>query len=96
LLRYCLLRIGFDKETGQIDIDRIATGVPTSQRSKIVIVRELIRKLDDKVGKIIPIVDIINEASQHNIDSSHVEEIIEQLKREAEIFEPKKGFISKL
>ena len=32
LLQHCLMQVGFDYETGQIDIDRIATGVPASER----------------------------------------------------------------
>ena len=96
LLKHCLMQVGFDYETGQIDIDRITTGVPASQRSRIVSVREIIKKLENKVGKMIPIADIINEAAEQNIDNAQVEEIIEQLKREAEIFEPRRGFISRL
>ena len=96
LLKHCLMQVGFDYETGQIDIDRITTGVPASQRSRIVSVREIIKKLENKVGKIIPIADIINEAAEQNIDNAQVEEIIEQLKREAELFEPKRGFVSRL
>ena len=90
------MEVGFDYETGQIDIDRIATGVPASQRSRIVIVREIIKKLENKIGKIIPIADIIVEAAEQKIDEAHVEEVIEQLKREAEVFEPRRGFVSRL
>src|SRR3989344_910693 len=36
LLRHCLMQVGFDYETGEIDIDRITTGISSSQRSKIV------------------------------------------------------------
>ncbi|MEK6861202.1 MAG: hypothetical protein AABY07_04465, partial [Nanoarchaeota archaeon] len=96
LLRYCLMQVGFDYETGQIDIDRIVTGVTTSQRSRIIIVREIIRKLESKIGKIIPIQDIIDEAGNKDLDQAQVEEVIEQLRREGELFEPKRGFISPL
>ena len=37
LLDYCLMQVGFDKETGKIDIDRIATGIPSTARSHILI-----------------------------------------------------------
>ncbi|MEK6835435.1 MAG: minichromosome maintenance protein MCM [Nanoarchaeota archaeon] len=96
LLRHCLMEVGFDKETGQIDIDRIATGIPTSQRSRIIIIREIIKKLEAKIGKMIPIQDIINEASVKELDQAQVEEVIEQLRREGEVFEPRRGFISPL
>ncbi|MEK6932261.1 MAG: minichromosome maintenance protein MCM [Nanoarchaeota archaeon] len=96
LLKHCLMEVGFDYETGQIDIDRITTGVTTSQRSKIIVIRDIIRKLESKVGKIISLQDVLQEASIKEIDQAQVEEVIEQLKREGYIFEPKKGQISLL
>ncbi len=96
LLKHCLMQVGFDYETGQIDIDRITTGVTTSQRSRIITVREIVKKLESKFGKIIALQDIIEEATIRNIDQAHVEETLEQLKREGYLFEPKKGQISLL
>ncbi len=96
LLKYCLMQVGFDYETGQIDIDRIATGIPTSQRSKIIAIREIINQLEERTGKQISLDNIINEALEKGIDKSHVLDAIEKLKREGEIFEPKLGIISKL
>lgn len=90
------MQVGFDYETGQIDIDRIATGLPASQRSRIVTIREIIKRLENKLGKMIPITDVITEAAEQNINEAQVEEVIEQLKREAEIFEPRRGFVSRL
>jgi len=96
ILKYCLMQVGFDYETGKIDIDRISTGIPASQRSRIVQVREIINDLESTLGKTIPLDDITRSASEKGIDESEVEEIIERLKRSGDIFEPKRGFISKL
>jgi len=96
LLKHCLMEVGFDYETGQIDIDRITTGVTTSQRSRIITLRDIIKKLENKVGKIISLQEVIDEANNRDIDKAQVEEIIEQLKREGYLFEPKKGQISLL
>jgi len=96
LQKHCLIEVGFDYETGQIDIDRIVTGVTSSQRARIVNVREIIKNLENKVGKVIALQDVIDEASIRNIDQAQVEEIIDQLKREGYLFEPKKGQISLL
>ena len=90
------MEVGFDYETGQIDIDRITTGVTTSQRSRIITLRDIIKKLENKVGKIISLQEVIDEANNRDIDKAQVEEIIEQLKREGYLFEPKKGQISLL
>ncbi|MBU1203863.1 MAG: minichromosome maintenance protein MCM [Nanoarchaeota archaeon] len=96
LLRYCLMQVGFDYETGQIDIDRISTGITASERSRIVIVRDLILNLEKKLGKSIPIEDIIAEAGEKGINEPQVEESIEKLKREGFLFEPRRNVISRL
>lgn len=96
LLEYCLRTVGMDKETGKIDIDRIATGIPTSQRTQIATIREIIAELEERLGKEIPIEDIIMEAEERGIEKERVEEIIEKLKRTGDIFEPRHGLISRL
>jgi len=97
LVHYCLMKVGFDKETGQIDIDRISTGISASQRNKFNIVKEIIKSLEGKTGsKSIPFEDISIEAAEKGIDEDGLYEIIEKLKRSGDIFEPKKGFIQKI
>ncbi|NOZ80207.1 MAG: minichromosome maintenance protein MCM [DPANN group archaeon] len=96
LLHYCLNQVGLDPETGKIDIDRISTGVPASERTKIFQVREIITELENTLGKTIPIDDITREAQEQNIPAEVVEEAIEKLKRSGDIFEPRAGFISKI
>jgi replicative DNA helicase Mcm len=96
LVEYCLMQVGLDRETGKIDIDRIATGISASQRSHIMVIKEIISDLENKVGKHIPIDDIIEEAKNKDIDESKVEEVLEKLKRVGEIFEPRRSFIQKL
>ncbi|MBI2547964.1 helix-turn-helix domain-containing protein [Candidatus Woesearchaeota archaeon] len=96
LLHFCLSQVGVDPETGKIDIDRISTGVPATERSKIVLVREIIHELENTLGKTIPIEDIVKEAVERGIEEEKVEEAIEQLKRKGDIFEPRKGFLSRI
>lgn len=96
LVEYCLMEVGFDKETGKIDIDRIATGISASQRSNIVVVKEIIADLENKVGKTIPIDDIIEEAKNKGITEEKIEEVLEKLKRVGEVFEPRRSFISRI
>ena len=96
LLEYCLLQVGLDKETGKIDIDRIATGVGASQRNNVFIVKEILSDLEAKVGKTVSIEDIMNEAKNRGLESEKVEEAIEKLRRMGDIFEPRRGFISRL
>jgi replicative DNA helicase Mcm len=96
LVHFCLSEVGIDPETGKIDIDRIATGLTASQRSHIIDIKEIIMELEDKVGKTIPIDDVVTEAGNKNIDEDKVEEVIEKLKRSGDIFEPRRGLIQRL
>jgi len=96
VLKYCLMQVGIDPETGQIDIDRISTGISSTQRSRIVVIKEIITELSNQKGKLIAIEDVITYAAEKGINEAQVEEVLDRLKREAEIFEPKRGSISKL
>ena len=90
------MQVGFDHETGQIDIDRMSSGVSASHRNKIHTVREILDSFESSGKKSIPMEDIVAEATEKKISESQVEEIIEKLKREGEIYEPRRGFISKI
>jgi replicative DNA helicase Mcm len=96
LLQFCLQQVGLDPETGRIDIDRISTGIAASQRNRILILKEVIDDLENRVGKTIPIEDLVREASRKGVEEKDVEEILERLKRSGDIFEPKRGFIQKI
>ncbi|MAG08014.1 AAA family ATPase [Candidatus Woesearchaeota archaeon] len=95
-LEYCLMQVGFDKETGKIDIDRITTGITASQRNVIIIIKDIINDLEKTIGKTIPIEDVVKEAKEQKIEEDKVEEVIERLRRSGDVFEPRRGFISRL
>jgi replicative DNA helicase Mcm len=95
LLKYCLMQVGFDEETKQIDIDKISTGVTASQKSKIIIVREAITRLESRLGKMIPTEELAKEL-EGKMDSDSVEEIVEKLAIAGDIFKPKRGFIQRM
>jgi replicative DNA helicase Mcm len=96
MLDFCLRQVAFDEETGTIDIDRIATAVPAAQRNKIIIIKEVIAELENKLGKTIPLEDVVRDATQKGMTDSEVEELIQKLKRSGDIFEPRHGFISRI
>jgi replicative DNA helicase Mcm len=95
LLDYCLMQVGLDKETGKIDIDRITTGITAAQRSTISVIREVIVELENKIGKTIPVDDIVKEAEEKGVKADKVDEAIEKLKRSGDLFEPRRGFIQR-
>ena len=96
LLKSCMEAVALDIETGKFDIDRITTGITATQRSRIGIIKKIIEALEERVGKNIPISDIITEAESEGIDKAKAEEIIDNLKKKGDIFEPKPGIIQKI
>jgi replicative DNA helicase Mcm len=97
MLHYCLEQVGLDPDTGKIDIDRITTGITTSERSKIINVKEIITRLEGELdNKIIPIEEIVAKAEEKGLSEDDVDEAIQKLKRSGDLFEPKKGHLSKI
>jgi replicative DNA helicase Mcm len=96
LMKMYLQKLGMDTETGELDIDRIVTGITSSQRSRIITVRELIKELEAKYGSNIPIADLVDAAKDKGIDESKVEDIVDRLKRDGELFEPKHGIVRRM
>jgi len=96
VVNYCLTQIGMDPETGKLDIDRFTIGTSASQRNKIHIIKEVLTDIEKKVGKIIPVEDVVKMAAEQGVEASEVEDIIERLRRSGDIFEPKRGFIQRI
>ncbi len=96
MLDHCLRLVALDEETGRIDIDRIATDTPATERSRIGVIKEIINELENKLGKTIPLEDIMKQAEEKGLSESDVEEVIQRLKRAGDLFEPRRGFISRI
>jgi replicative DNA helicase Mcm len=95
LIDYCLRLVAMDEETGRIDIDRIATGTSASSRNKIIIIKELLADLENKM-KPVDIRDLIQAAEEKGISESDAEEVVQKLKRGGDLFEPRPGFVQRL
>jgi replicative DNA helicase Mcm len=97
LVHYSLSQIGMDPKTGKIDLDRITSSISASDRSVIVHVKNIINELEKSLGtKTIPIAEIVEMGKQKKMTEEQVSESIEKLKRSGDIYEPKRGFISKI
>jgi replicative DNA helicase Mcm len=97
LFHYCLEMVGLDPETGKIDIDRISTGITTSERAKLVGVREIIAELEKSLNnRVVPIEEIVRAAQEKGLKEDNVLETIQKLKRSGDLFEPRKGHISRI
>jgi replicative DNA helicase Mcm len=87
-----LRRVGMDRETGKFDIDIIATGFSHSQHERMRSIIDLIKRLcSDSSDGNASRGDIINEAEIAGIDSRKVEEALDRLKRNGQIYEPMHG-----
>jgi len=96
LLKSCMEAVAIDFETGRFDIDRITTGITATQRSRISIIRRIIDDLEAKIGKSIPVSDVLDTAEAEGVEKAKAEEIIDNLKKKGDIFEPKPGLIQKV
>jgi len=97
LIDYCLNQIARDTETGKIDIDRLSSNITATQRSTLVIIKEIIAALEEDLkSKIIPVESIVNSARDKNLSLEVVEDALGKLRRSGDIFEPKRGFVQKL
>lgn len=95
LLKVSLSQVGYDEETQMFDIDRIQTGISTSKRSKILLVKETISQLESKLGKLIPMEELEKEL-ENRITKTELDDAVTQLSKSGDIFKPKKGYIQKV
>jgi len=92
LMNYYLMQVGFDPLTKTFDIDRFTTHVSSSQRNKIILLKETIRKLEEEQGKQVPL-DLLRKELKDNVSDTEFEEAIEKLKKSGDIYQPKPGFV---
>ncbi|MCK9152294.1 minichromosome maintenance protein MCM [Methanobacterium alcaliphilum] len=94
LSQACLKQVGYDPETGKIDIDKVEGRPPKSERDKFRILMEVIKELEEEYGGRAPTNILISEmADRYNISEEKVEEIIKVLKHKGVIFEPSRGYL---
>ena len=84
-----LRRVGMDRETGKFDIDVIATGISHSQHERMRSIIDIIQRLcnESKDGNAAR-GDIVREAEIAGFESSKVEEALDRLNRNGQIYKP--------
>ncbi|MBI4019673.1 MAG: hypothetical protein HY364_05510 [Candidatus Aenigmarchaeota archaeon] len=92
LMKYSLSQLGYDYDTGKFDIDMMESGVTSNKRRKIVIITDIISTFDKRGGEI-SIEDLKAAAEEQGVENA--DEIIERLKSQGTLFEPRPGFIKK-
>ncbi|MCX8173276.1 MAG: minichromosome maintenance protein MCM [Thermoplasmata archaeon] len=88
----CYRMVAYDQATNKLDVDIIHTGMPKSKRDAIATIRDILTELESQnkdTGAARE--DVINLALERGIDETSVNEIIEKMKKNGEIYEPKEG-----
>ncbi|MDP6626438.1 MAG: LAGLIDADG family homing endonuclease [Methanopyri archaeon] len=91
-----LKEVGFDPETGKLDVDRASGVTPASKRNLLTKVLGIIRSLEEVEGSAVKAEDVLREASGKGMDELEVEKVIRELMQVGEIFEPQRGYIKRL
>ena len=94
IMKYYLMQVGYDYESKTFDIDRISGRFSSSQRGKILLVRDTIIDLENKMGKMIPTEELEKELDG-KITNSELDDAIEKLRSSGEVFSPKRGYIQR-
>jgi MoxR-like ATPase len=95
LMSVSLRQLGFEPETGTIDIDRLEGARATAmQRSKIRTVISIIEDMEKTYGKEIPFDEILKRGKASGIED--IEDILRKMQQEGVIYSPRPGFISRV
>ncbi|MFQ6020847.1 MAG: minichromosome maintenance protein MCM [Candidatus Aenigmatarchaeota archaeon] len=95
IMRFSLEQLAREPETGRIDIDR-TEGMPSSQRTKILAILDIIDMLEKKLGKPVPKEEVIAAAEDQGIKEKDTEEFLRRLKADGSIFEPKLNYVERI
>jgi len=89
----CMKQVGYDPETGKVDIDKVEGRTPKSERDKIRVVTEVIGELEEEYNGKTPKNILISELSdRHNMSEEKIEDMLKILKRKGIIYEPQQGY----
>lgn len=96
LMKASITQLGFDAETGQLDIDKAEGGTPAAHRNRIRVVIETIEELEKSMGKIIPEQDILAALEEKGIDETTASTILREMRFRGMLFEPRAGHLQKI
>jgi len=94
IVHACLKQVGVDPDTGAFDVDVIASGTSKSQRDKIKIMKDVIRRVGEHhSGGKAPLEEVYAEAEAENIDKAHAEDLITRMGRSGDLLKPDNAHI---
>lgn len=92
LVNFVLNDVFVDKTTGRIDSDIISIGQPKSRVDRMRTILNVIRSLE-KQFDLVAVDDVVKEAIAFGLDEIYVRQLIDELKRQGDVYEPKVGHI---
>ena len=95
LMKYYLMQVGYDYESKTFDIDKIYGERTASKRNKVLIVRETITGLKERLGELIPIEEIEKEL-EDKLSKDEIDYAINELIKNSVIYQPRQGYVQKL
>jgi replicative DNA helicase Mcm len=95
IMKYYLMQVGYDYETKTFDIDRVVSSVPSSQRARIILLKEAMAQLESRLGKLIPIEELEKEVAE-KMSKEELEELLDKLSKIGDIFRPRRGYIQRM
>ena len=93
LMKYVLMKVLTDQETGKIDVDIVATGKARSQVEKIESLLEIIKAKTRDV-EAVSIDEVVKEAETSGMDTGLAKRVIRELLQSGEIYEKEPGWVS--
>ncbi len=90
LYSYCLEKIGIDPKTGRLDADRVALGITESERKAFSNIKNILEEIEAEEPEI-KLTEVFLHAEDLNYNPQLVLHILDNLKQQGIIFEPKKN-----
>ncbi len=91
LVKVSLEQAGLDTETGVVDIDKIMVGVTKSQRDRLTHVLDIVRELEKEFNAPVMKSEIVERAVKEGISEKEVENALERLKLDGQIYDPNRN-----
>ncbi len=94
LMKIYLSSVGYDEETGKIDIDIIMVGKPRSQQEKLALLSDIIRLLEQShSGGPVPLEEVYEEAESRGLTKEFIDKALRHMREQGLIYEPRPGYV---
>ncbi len=96
LMKYCLYQIGFDPETGKLDIARLEGSVSTAKRSKINTFEQALKEIEKDGSLPFKQVDLVAKAVELGMSQEDAEGIMDKLIKQGTLYCPRPGLVQRV